>query len=250
MKAVKRFKQLLVRKRPEVMEGIFGRASRIVQPPLSINPMNRTKSDNTDNRKHTEQALTVEGVHRDIPTSIGLERPPKRVDKPVEVQQSKESHQLDEVRLHPSPPEEEKVKRVESGKGQAHDPLEDTLLLGIGAGGDDTSIHPGDFNAVSESPGAVEGNIYEMAYQEELERILARQESRKPTIYLTRRVELNKKLQAHDHIADLPRAPSGLSSSFGLRKLVEEAKARVDDAKTKADIIKENITSAKAHDES
>jgi len=242
MKAVKRFKQLLVRKRPELMEGIFGRASKFVQPPLSMNPMTRTKSDNTNNRKHTEQALTIEGAHREIPISDDLERLPK------EVQRSREPSQFDRFRSHTSHPEEAKIDHVESGKGQAHDPLEDTLLLGIGAGGDETLLDPGAFSAVSESPGAVEGNIYEMAYQEELEKILARQESRKPTIYLTRRVEHNKKLRALDHIADLPHAPSGLSSSFGLRKLVEEAKARVDDAKTKGDTVKE-IAASKAHDE-
>jgi [calcium/calmodulin-dependent protein kinase] kinase len=247
MKAVKRFKQLLVRKRPELMEGIFGRASRFVQPPLSMNPMNRTKSDNTDNRKHTEQALTVEGVHRDIPISDDLERLPEGVD--AEVQQSKEPSQFDKIKSHANHAEVPKTSRLETGRGQAHDPLEDTLLLGIGAGGDEIPLDPGEFSAVSESPGAVEGNIYEMAYQEELDRILARQESRKPTIYLTRRVEHNKTLRALNHVTDMPRISSGLSSSFGLRKLVEDAKARVDDAKTKSDSVKESATSSKAHDE-
>lgn len=156
MKAVKRFKQLLVRKRPELMEGIFGRASRFVQPPLSMNPMHRTKSDNTANRIHTEQALTVEGVHRDIPITDDLERLPKGVDA------EKELSQLRDFDQHASHPGEQKMERVKSGKGHAHDPLEDTLLLGIGAGGDGMPLDGGEFSAVSESPGAVEGNIYEM----------------------------------------------------------------------------------------
>jgi [calcium/calmodulin-dependent protein kinase] kinase len=229
------------------MEGIFGRASRFVQPPLSMNPMNRTKSDDTDNRKHTEQALTVEGVHRDIPISDDLERLPKDVD---EIHQSEKPNQFGKFKSPTSHPEPTKLSRVETGKGQAHDPLEDTLLLGIGAGGDDTPLDPREFSMVSESPGAVEGNIYEMAYQEELDKILARQESRKPTIYLTRRVEHNKTLRALDHIADMSRVPSGLSSNLGLRKLVEDAKAKADDAKTKLDSVKESVMSSKDHDES
>lgn len=156
MKAVKSFKQLLVRKRPELMEGIFGRASRFVQPPLSMNPMHRTKSDNTANRIHTEQALTAEGVHRDIPLSEDLERLPKGVDAEKETSQVIDSDQ------HASSPGEQKMQRVESGKGHAHDPLEDTLLLGVGVGGDNVALGAGEFSAVSESPGAVEGNIYEM----------------------------------------------------------------------------------------
>lgn len=240
MKAVKRFKQLLVRKRPELMEGIFGRASRFVQPPLSMNPMHRTKSDNTDNRVQNEQAFTVEGVHRDIPVSKDLERLPKGVNA------EKEPSQLEEFQQRL---EEQKMSRVESGKGQAHDPLEDTLLLGIGAGGDETPLDPGEFSAVSESPGAVEGNIYEKAYQQELDRILARQESRKPTIYLTRRVENNTKVWALNHCADIRGIPAGLSSklssSSGLRKLVEDAKSRVDDAKMKTQDIKESVITPK-----
>lgn len=153
MKAVKRFKQLLVRKRPELMEGIFGRASRFVQPPLS---MHRTKSDNTPNRIHTEQALTVEGVHREIPIAEDVERLPKGVDA------EREASQLKDFDPHASSPGKQKMERVESGKGHAHDPLQDILLLGIGAGGDDIPLEAGEFSAVSESPGAVEGNIYEM----------------------------------------------------------------------------------------
>lgn len=86
---------------------------------------------------------------------------------------------------------------------------------------------------------------------------MARQESRKPTIYLTRRVENSKKVRALDHIADMRSLPSGLSSrissglssSSGFKKLVEDAKAKVDDAKTKAGDIKESVMSSKPADE-
>ncbi|QDS69995.1 hypothetical protein FKW77_003323 [Venturia effusa] len=251
MKAVKRFKQLLVRRRPELMEGIFGRASKFVQPPLSMNPMHRTKSDNTANRIHTEQALTVEGVHREFTVAEDLERLPKGVNAEKEISQLKDFDQQGTT------PGEQMLDHIDTGKGQAHDPLEDILLLGIGPGGSDMALDEGEFSAVSESPGAVEGNIYEMAYQEELERIVARQESRKPTIYLTRRVENSKKVRALDHIADMRSLPfglsskisSGLSSSSGFKKLVEDAKAKVDDAKTKAGEVKDSVISSKSAEE-
>lgn len=86
---------------------------------------------------------------------------------------------------------------------------------------------------------------------------MARQESRKPTIYLTRRVENSNKVRALDHIADMRSLPSGLSSrissglssSYGFKKLVEDAKAKVDDAKTTAGDIKESVMSSKLADE-
>ena len=68
VQAVKRFKQLLFRRRPERLDGILGSASRIVQPPLSMRPsaLRKSKSQDTDNRKPVEGVLAAEGVHRDI----------------------------------------------------------------------------------------------------------------------------------------------------------------------------------------
>lgn len=86
---------------------------------------------------------------------------------------------------------------------------------------------------------------------------MARQESRKPTIYLTRRVENSKRVRALDHVADMRSMPfglaskfsTGLSSSSGFKKLVDDVKARVEDAKTKAEDIKDNVTFSKSADE-
>ena len=84
-------------------------------------------------------------------------------------------------------------------KGHAHDPLEDTLFLSIGSssadplsGGADLPDLPQPdplFPVVSESPSAVDMNIYEQAYQDEMKRILERRGRRDQSIYLTRRVE-------------------------------------------------------------
>ena len=88
------------------------------------------------------------------------------------------------------------------GKGHAHDPLEDKLYLYIGPStfsgtsstpDDDTTFTSGDDDGpiVSESPGAADVDIYETAYRDEIERIMARakEEKKEPNVYLTRRVD-------------------------------------------------------------
>ncbi|RMZ76129.1 hypothetical protein DV738_g5132, partial [Chaetothyriales sp. CBS 135597] len=87
-------------------------------------------------------------------------------------------------------------------RGHARDPLENQLFLYIGpstfAGPDNeydrrSSFVPDDDDVpiVSESPGAADMDIYETAYRDEIERILARarEEKREPNVYLTRRVD-------------------------------------------------------------
>jgi [calcium/calmodulin-dependent protein kinase] kinase len=233
MKAVKKFKQLLVRKRPELMEGIFGRASRIVQPPLSIHPLSRSRSTDTDDRRPVEGALTSEGVHRDIPVSGGMKRLPEHLDHVATfggTPATKSSRWADRLKLSSRRKQEkpeEPAARKESGKGQAHNPLEDTLFLGVGAGGEDTPLESGEFSAVSESPGAVDVNVYEKAYQEEIEKILANKDTR-PMLYLTRRVEGNKDIRDNEHITDYTRTSQGPTSILGFKKIAEEARANVE----------------------
>jgi hypothetical protein len=78
-------------------------------------------------------------------------------------------------------------KMRNSGKGQAHDPLdEDPLYLDVGPGGEDVHLEPS--HVVSESPPATDANVYETAYREEVERIRQKQ-GKNATVYLTRRVE-------------------------------------------------------------
>jgi hypothetical protein len=92
-------------------------------------------------------------------------------------------------------------------KGHAHDPLEDKLYLNIGHDPSlyDTNQEDLDYPVVSESPSAVETNIYEQAYQEEMERILARR-GREPSIYMTRRVEHRDDIRTSQYIKDAGRA--------------------------------------------
>lgn len=196
------------------MESIFGGASRIVQPPLSMrqhSTLTRSRSDDADDRRPIEAALTAEGIHRNIEVSDDLDRLPSNIDQvaitsddshkphtPLDPPKTHESHRLNS--LSPS-----KTMPV-GNKGQAHDPLEDTLFLHIGAGGDSTFSSGDTLNAdevliVCESPSAVEINVYEKAYQDEIERI-ARERSRNrgtPTLYLTRRVDDIKHIREAVH---------------------------------------------------
>ena len=92
--------------------------------------------------------------------------------------------------------------QTEDGKrGQARNPLEDQLFLRIGPStfsGHVTEHDPSssfasddDVYMVSESPGAADVDIYETAYRDEIERILARakEQEKEPQVFLTRRVD-------------------------------------------------------------
>lgn len=100
-------------------------------------------------------------------------------------------------------------------RGHAHDPLTDTLFLDIGASpteaDEDRPQHP---IIVSESPPAVEMNIYEQAYQEEMKRI-TESKGKAAGMYLNRRVEHRDDLRSHDAIKDSERAPHSLAGKLG-----------------------------------
>ncbi|KIV85654.1 hypothetical protein PV11_01323 [Exophiala sideris] len=87
-------------------------------------------------------------------------------------------------------------------RGQAHDPLEDHLYLYVGPStysgvssqdNDGDTFMPDEDGApiVSESPGAADVDIFETAYRDEIERIVAqaKEHNKEPNVYLTRRVD-------------------------------------------------------------
>jgi [calcium/calmodulin-dependent protein kinase] kinase len=85
------------------------------------------------------------------------------------------------------------------GKGQAHDPLEDRIYLRIGTGsGLEEGISDEEQPIVCESPSGVDDDIYEQAYQEEMNRILESQKT--ASLVLTRRVEHIEKLRKHPNV--------------------------------------------------
>lgn len=201
----------------------------------------RSKSLNVDDRKATESTLVAEGVHRDLSARFGGDPTPQQVKRkpvasPTARSSSSDSDDEDEdckalTRLQTAfnktvgpnelPPFRSSVYHARTTddigrRGHAHDPLEDQLYLRIGpstfAGHSTQSDGEGFFPedgvyVVSESPGAADVDIYETAYRDEIERILARaaQNNQEPQVYLTRRVDekllqlsgLAGKLMAH-----------------------------------------------------
>ncbi|EMD67790.1 hypothetical protein COCSADRAFT_34577 [Bipolaris sorokiniana ND90Pr] len=246
VRAVKRFKQLLFRRRPDRIESILGSASRIVQPPLSMRPsaLRKSKSQDTHDRRPVEAALSAEGVHHPIKVDDKGQRVPNHMDdmaysKPgFRTEAGKRPSRLtasgsptmqtspgfsdgkvsrENLAIRPGPIQSISsptgtIPSVSSpttpiGKGHAHNPLEDTLFLNIGTG-ENFQPEPEDGCIVSESPSNVDINVYEAAYEEEVQRIIAQRRdqhnnaNRRPTLYLTRRVENVKSIRDSDAIFD------------------------------------------------
>ena len=268
---MKRFKQLLFRKRPEAIEGILGRGSRIVQPPLSIRPSvkRKAKSQDTDNRRPIEGVLTTEGVHHAIKIDDNDRRVPQTIDElvpehpgsnvPWDATTFSKSPVTSPTAYEALPDADAKVVHESSsyrsplspvpiptwstssapstpiGKGHAHDPLLDQLYLNIGTG-EDFEPRSEDHMVVSESPSNVDMNVYETAYQEEVQRILKEKvgqkdeegrEVRKPTLYLTRRVEYVKSIRENDNIFNAGKAV-GSELKDDLKLLAKRAKKNVE----------------------
>lgn len=250
------------------MEGILGSASRIVQPPLSMRSSKprKSRSQDTDNRRPIETALTTEGVHRDIPidnngqkipaytnamayskpglrgvTAIGRPLSPTKgpvtssplAPQPVGITDAKVIHETlanrpaasQPIAVPGAPVCSPPSTPVGIGKGHAHDPLQDTLFLNIGTG-EDAAARDGDQPVVSESPSNADLNVYEAAYQEEIQRILKRKgdSGRRPTLYLTRRVEDVKSIRDNDAIYQ-----SGKAVKNELRGLMKQAMKNVEE---------------------
>ena len=226
------------------MDGILGRDARIVQPPLSMSrpqqtPLHyKTHSVDTYDRRPVEQALAVEGVHRNLDPD-GTEKdilekddsavvtPPKKqtgsFDRLNESDSSNRKRELganpEAHRAHTSPPHRRSTSK-DAGRGHAHDPLQEHLFLAIGPGGTD---EPPDPPIVSESPPAADVNIYEMAYHEEIERIKEKQ-GMAATMYLTRRVEKKQEYQEDERFVG--RAKSEPGPRGGFASLVQKARER------------------------
>lgn len=248
MKAVQKFKNTIAHNRPPGLDGILGKGTQMVQPPLSMEksekpPLyHKTRSLDTDNRRPIEQVLVAGGVHRDVDlddhnksvterpdTAIAHspKTPPKRTStqesdekdssSPISPQRHLNAHPQDHRPSHaataPTP--------VSHGKGQAHDPLSDHLYLGLGSGG---SSGPPSPPAVSESPPAADTNIYEIAYHNEIERIRSMQ-GRSTTLFLTRRVEDREDYQKDDGLIKGDRS-HGAKPKTGFAKLFDQARMK------------------------
>jgi len=269
MRAVKRFKTLLMRRRPHLMDGIFGRDSRIVGPPRHLDSgddkvkLGASRSVDAHDRRPVEQALTTEGVHKDIKVDDDMEKLPRGMDTLVKIStppdealerdhhgtvgRSTQDPQHDRPVSHPK--DHRPVKRSftspdgDHAKGHAHNPLLDTIFLDLGPDADFAETHPTNVSPiVSESPPAVEMNIYEQAYQDEMKRI-AESKGESAPMYLNRRVDHREDLRKSANILDQPMEMAGKAADklslfagaaqgekSGLAGLVKKAKERKDRA--------------------
>ena len=241
MRAVRKFKSLLTRRRPYLLDSIFGKGARLVQPPLSMDRQasedlhthHKARSVDTHDRRPVEQALVREGVHRKLDSRVFEKEVPDREDgavlkMPVKRKSGSQDHggggdegknssNKREISAHPEahradggPHPWEIGGQKDEHKGHAHDPLDEFYFLAVGPDGN--SDKPPDPPIVSESPPAAEGDIYERAYHEEVERI-RKSEGRDKMLYLTRRVEGKKEYQRDENMVgmdDARQEPSGL----------------------------------------
>lgn len=260
---MKRFKQLLFRRKPERLDKILGSASHIVQPPLSIRPsaLRKSKSQDTDNRRPVEGALAAEGVHRTIDShdrrfsessnvkwltiAIGFReeafaatQPAKRstitrTNAPSSLSPTDATIIHDKMSQRPTATHSISTPNMLGsgpstpiGKGHAHDPLEDTLFLNIGTGEQSASA---DTFFVSESPSNVDINVYETAYEEEVQRIInqRKDQHRSPTLYLTRRVEDIKRIRDSDCVFDEGK-DIGRGLKGGFKEFVKKTKEDIE----------------------
>jgi len=251
MRAVKRFKRLVSRKRPHLMDGFFGRESRIVTPPLSTrttSDVSASRSVDAHDRRPLEQAITREGVHRTIPISDELEKLPAGMDRIVKISSHPEGECGPTV-IYPSKSQMARDIRgtdfpsEETAKGHARDPLKDTLFLDIGVDADNPEGHGDPEHPIlSESPSGVETNIYEQAYQDEMDRVL-QQRGRDASMYLNRRVEHRDDLRSYSSILDQPKEAVNKAASV-LGGLVSKKSAASGDTSPKeapalVDIVKQ-----------
>jgi [calcium/calmodulin-dependent protein kinase] kinase len=204
--------------------------TRIQRKPVPLPHLEHKSHSVTEfDRDHREGLLVVDGVHREIITqdltpkpsptlqiptrsTKALSDPPKAAedlnsdsdDLSVQIPTGEDGEVIDLEKLPPFRSRRHWAHTTDEvgQRGHARDPLANQLYLFIGPS---TFSGPGsewdrgssfvpdedDIPIVSESPGAADVDIYETAYRDEVERILARAKAqeKEPNIYLTRRMD-------------------------------------------------------------
>lgn len=261
VKAVKKFRTLTANKRPPVLASILDESDggRFSLPPgqyaAEKPPLEKSQSLNLDDRKAVESALVVEGVHREIQARLDSEeRIPQTRRQPSISSDSDSSSDEDNLALrrlrgsidrtvepNELPPFRSSVYNSRTvddvgRRGQARDPLAEQLFLKIGPStfaGHSSQDYSGESFSdeeyiVSESPGAADVDIYETAYRDEIERIMAQaaEENKEPQVYLTRRVD-EKLLQLSGLAGKIAAHGEDAKSQFKDYAQFKERKARV-----------------------
>ena len=220
MKAVKKFKSLTDKKRPAAFSGTLGKGVRTLHNSFgndatSEPALKRSRSVDVHDRRTVETALAAEGVHHDIDGAKDKDRRTSvtnRMDStvtmihvPTREDSGDHSHHKGKKLSSEDLSDRPELHFDCSGdKGHAHNPLDEApLFLGIGSGGDD-SLDVSQQDLVAESPTAADFNIYDTAYQDEVERIRSAQ-GHTATVYLTRRVDSKKEYKADENMVDAPK---------------------------------------------
>ncbi|KAF7957937.1 hypothetical protein EAE96_003504 [Botrytis aclada] len=221
MKAVKKFKSKMEQRRPNAISETLGKGIRVLHPSIGMteqkdSALHRSKSSDLEDRRLVEAALAAEGVHHDgtYPSADGPRTMASRMDSSSTIVADEEpivkkvqSRSIAKTDSSTSIEKRPEFREQHSGdKGHAHDPLdEQPLYLGIGAGlGEDgDSLNEPVQEMIAESPTAADFNIYDTAYQQEVERIRAVQ-GHAATVYLTRRVDHKREHKADRHMKNLP----------------------------------------------
>ena len=223
MKAVRKFKSLVDQKRPAAFSGTLGKGIRHLHNSFgndatSEPALYKSRSLDMQDRRAVETALAAEGVHHDIdapednlrkdlrtPMTNRMDSTVTMIHVPTRKDSEDRTHHKGKKDSVDDLPDRPELHSESSGeKGHAHDPLDEApLFLGIGSGGDD-SLDVTQQDAVADSPTAAEFNIYDTAYQEEVERIRSSQ-GHKATVYLTRRVDSKKAYKADENMIEAPK---------------------------------------------
>lgn len=241
MKAVKKFKSKLWKRRPELASGIWGREGQIVQPPLQLGgqdsrALRRSQSVDVDNRRPIENATVSDSVHHEIegrnskgPMPLSNKMDSTARNDPEQSHAQGKPHQRGLHSPDAAPQEAgTHIARTPSGgeKGHAHNPMdEEPLWLGIGTGSGDAVPEP-ETPMCAESPTAAEFNIYDTAYRLEVERIRQAKGSQ-ATVYLTRRVDSKAEYREDTNMIDAPTAAEVMGQAHaGWKSLLDAAREK------------------------
>ncbi|CZT05391.1 related to calcium/calmodulin dependent protein kinase C [Rhynchosporium graminicola] len=232
MKAVQKFKTLVETRRPTALSKALGKGLR-AKPNLGAEgesgfTLHRSRSVTSDDRGHPETVLATEGVHlKGAAADTIVGNSAERQSTTRDVKEERNANDIPEF----IPPG---LHKEDSGdKGHAQDPLEEEpLFLGIGAGGDFLEAPPQDI--VAESPTAADFNIYDVAYQEEVNRIRAAQ-GFTATVYLTRRVDSKKEYKADENMVEAPQSnETAGGATAGFKHLLDKAREKKVEPEHKA----------------
>ena len=232
LKAAKRFKTALLRKRPGLLS-MFDQNSNIVAPPGAMNPLVSEMQSFLGSKraasKHSDSKLTTLihafSIHDDVEVddTDSADLTATEVDiivkQQLETQNQRPATGVDtEAHRHAVPGASDEdipasrthINAEDHAKGHAHDPLEDRLYLQIGCDPNETEAGAEHY-IVSESPSATDGDVYEQAYRNEMDRIV-KENGQNASLFMNRRVDDQDDIRRHRNIVDAGKSAAHYAS--------------------------------------